>query len=342
VSGTAANAADGHRRDLVVIGASAGGVEALVTLMSEMPEDFPAALVVVLHLMAGGRSMLSEILSRSGPLPAKQADDGEALVPGRISVARADHHLLVHDGTLRVVRGPRENGHRPAIDPLFRSAATARTTRTIGVVLSGLLDDGAAGLSCIKQRGGATVVQDPEDALFPSMPMAAMEATEVDCCASARDIARALEELTATPIVWQENVADEQQSDRIEQDPSWLALVDGNPTSLSCPACGGAVWESIEGSVVRFSCQVGHAYSAQSMLQEQGSAVEAAMWAALRSLEERSQLLMRISRRQSGASRARFEQRAEEAKEHARGIREVLANSDELEVTAGAGEIEGR
>jgi two-component system chemotaxis response regulator CheB len=334
LTATRSGAADEHRRDLVVIGASAGGVEALVTLMAELPEGFPAAVVVVLHLMAGGRSMLSEILNRSGPLPAKQAEDRENLAPGRVFVARVDHHLLVNDGVLRVVRGPRENGHRPAIDPLFRSAATARTTRVIGVIMSGLLDDGAAGLSCVKERGGATVVQDPEDALFPAMPLAAIEATAVDWCVPACGIARALQRLVETPIPWEKSVTDKQQPDRVERDPGGLNLVDGNPTSLSCPACGGAVWESIEGSVVRFTCQVGHAYSAQSMLQEQGSAVEAAMWSALRSLEERSQLLMRISRRQTGASRTRFEHRANEATDHASRIREVLVSSGEVEVAA--------
>jgi two-component system chemotaxis response regulator CheB len=287
-----------------------------------------------MHLMAGGRSMLAEILGRSGLLPAKVADDGEGLAPGNIFVARPDHHLLVHDGRLRVVRGPRENGHRPAIDPLFRTAASARGPRVIGVILSGLLDDGAAGLSYIKHRGGATVVQDPDDALFPAMPMAAIEATEIDCCVPAGEIARALEELLASPVSWEESLSDESQPDRVERDPSGLAVIDGHPTSLSCPACGGAIWESLEGSVIRFTCQVGHAYSAQSMLQEQGSAVEAAMWSALRSLEERSQLLRRIARRQSGASRARFEHRATEAEEHARRIREVLVDPAAADVVS--------
>jgi two-component system chemotaxis response regulator CheB len=334
VSDIRASGADTHRRDLVVIGASAGGVEALVALVRNLPPDFPAAVVVVLHLMAGGRSVLAEILDRSGPLPAKVAEDGEALAPGTVFVARADHHLLVGDGVLRVVRGPRENGHRPAIDPLFRTAAGARGSRVIGVLLSGLLDDGAAGLAYVKERGGATVIQDPSDALFPAMPLAALEATEVDFCVPAGDIANALRQLVATPVRWEESLADEHQPDRVERDLTGI-LVDGQPTSLSCPACGGAIWESLEGSVVRFTCQVGHAYSAQSMLEEQGTAVEAAMWSALRSLEERSQLLMRIARRQTGSSRERFEQRAKEADDHARRIRDVLVGGAAAEVTAG-------
>lgn len=334
MSDTRANGAHAHHRDLVVIGASAGGVEALAALSRNLPSDFAAAVVVVLHLMAGGRSMLAEILDRSGPLPAKVADDGDPLAAGTVFVARADHHLLVGDGVLRVVRGPRENGHRPAIDPLFRTAAAARGPRVVGVILSGLLDDGAAGLAYVKERGGATVVQDPSDALFPAMPLAALEATEVDCCVAARDIARALEEFVARPVRWEKSLDDEQQPDRVERDIAGIVL-DGQPTSLSCPACGGAIWESLEGSVVRFTCQVGHAYSAQSMLEQQGTAVETAMWSALRSLEERSQLLMRIARRQSGSSRERFEQRAAEADAHARRIREVLVGGAAAEVASG-------
>jgi two-component system chemotaxis response regulator CheB len=327
-----------HRRDVVVVGASAGGVEALATLVRGLPADFPAAVLVVLHLTASGRSMLAEILDRSGALAARSAVDGEHIVPGRIYVAPPDRHMLLHDGALRVVRGPRENGHRPAIDPLFRTAARARGTRVIGVILSGLLDDGAAGLRCVKRYGGATVVQDPDDALFTAMPLAAKAATEVDCLTSAGEMAAALQRLATERVAWQADPAANGRGggrDSVERDPSELSLVEGEPSSLSCPACGGAIWESLDGNVVRFTCQVGHAYTAQSMLAEQGTAVEAAMWSALRSLEERSQLLRRIAQRQSGASRERFERRAAEAVEHARRIREVLLGQPPLDPSDG-------
>jgi two-component system, chemotaxis family, protein-glutamate methylesterase/glutaminase len=316
-------------RDTIVIGASAGGVEALGTVMRGLGGDLPAAVLVVLHLMSGGRSMLPQILTRSGHLAAAPAVDGEELVPGRVYVAPPDNHMLVRDGALHVSRGPRENGHRPAIDPLFRSAAHARGPRVIGVVLSGLLDDGAAGLAAIKERGGKAVVQDPEDAMFPAMPRAAIAATSIDCSVPAAEIPEILMKLAGEPVEVKDG--DREPPDRTEQDPTGLRLVEGSPTPISCPACGGAMWETNEDGVLRFTCQVGHAYSPQSMLSEQGSTVESAMWAALRILEERGQLLERMAHRQHGAARARFEQRATEAEDHARRIRAVLLDHREVD-----------
>jgi two-component system chemotaxis response regulator CheB len=321
-------------RDLVVVGASAGGVEALAELVAGLPADFPAAVLIVLHLMAEGRSMLPEILSRAGVLAAFSAEDGQEIVPSIVLVAPPDRHMLVQDGRVRVVHGPRENGHRPAIDPLFRSAARAAGPRAIGVVLSGLLDDGAAGLAYIKDGGGAAVVQDPEDALFADMPNAAIAATQVDCVVGIAGMSAALAKLVSEPAGEERRGAVE-KPDQVQQDPTGLTLVDGPPTPLSCPTCGGALWEEFEGSVLRFRCQVGHAYSAQSMLSEQGSAVEVAMWAALRTLEERAELLHRMSRRQSGRSRARFQARAAEVEEHARRIREVLLDQGQLDRAEG-------
>jgi two-component system chemotaxis response regulator CheB len=320
--------------DVVVVGASAGGVEALGTLMGGLPADFPAAVLVVLHVMAGGRSMLPQILTRSGPLPAVTAADGEAVVRSRIYVAPPDHHMMLDDGTLQLNRGPRENGHRPAIDPLFRSAARAYGPRVIGVILSGLLDDGAAGLRVVKEQGGATVVQEPSDALFSAMPVAAIAATDVDRLAPAEMIPQVLAELIRCPLPAPEP-GPLAEADLVEQDPGGLALVDGLPTPLSCPACGGAMWETVEGPVVRFTCQVGHAFSTESMLREQGSAVEQAMWGALRSLEERAELLRGIARRQSRGSRVRFEERAADVEAQARQIRAVLVDRgvDEWDTT---------
>jgi two-component system chemotaxis response regulator CheB len=312
------------RRDTIVIGASAGGVEALGTVVRGLPPGLPASVLVVLHLMSGGRSMLPQILSRSGSLAAAPALDGEPIVPGQVFVAPPDHHMLVRDGEVRVLRGPRENGHRPAIDPLFRSAARARGSRVVGVILSGLLDDGAAGLAAVKERGGYTIVQDPGDAMFDAMPRAAMAATDVDCVVPVAEIPEVLRTLVGEPVEPSPVDPEPGEPDRVEQDPSALRLVEGSPTPVSCPACGGAMWEMVEDGVLRFTCQVGHAYSPQSMLSEQGSAVEAAMWAALRILEERGQLLARMAERQHGKARQRFQQRAAEAEDHARRIRAVL------------------
>ena len=189
-----------QQRDLVVVGASAGGVDALQGVVSHLPAEFPAAVLVVLHVSSAGTSVLPQILSRSGPLPADFARDGEKLQRGQIYVAPADYHMLVHDGHVRLTRGPRENGHRPAIDPLFRSAGRVANVRCIGVVLSGLLDDGASGLRFIKENGGSAVVQDPEEAPFPSMPRAALARTRPDRVAKAGQIAAALCDLVEQPM----------------------------------------------------------------------------------------------------------------------------------------------
>ena len=167
------------RRDIVVVGASAGGVEALGLLVGELPADLPAAVFVVLHVAPDHKSVLPRILSAAGPLPAKHARDGEPIIPGRIYVARPDHHLTLQDGQVRVVKGPRENGHRPAVDALFRTAAHTYGPRAIGVILSGALDDGTAGLIAIKRQGGLAMVQDPDDALVEQMPRSALENTSV-------------------------------------------------------------------------------------------------------------------------------------------------------------------
>jgi two-component system chemotaxis response regulator CheB len=178
--------------DIVVIGASSGGLEALTEIIAGLPDDLPAALFIVVHVPAQGTSLLPEILGRRGRLPAKHAKDGEAFQAGHIYVAPPDFHLLLREGRTQVVRGPRENNHRPAIDPLFRSAAQAYGARTVGIVLSGALDDGAAGLLAIKNRGGIAVVQDPQDASFPDMPRAALAAVPVDYCLPKTEIARVI------------------------------------------------------------------------------------------------------------------------------------------------------
>jgi two-component system chemotaxis response regulator CheB len=338
-------AAEEGQRSIVVVGASAGGVEALARLFALLPPDLPAAVFVVLHMLSGGRSMLPEILARAGSLPVRPARDSEAIVTGHVYVAPPDHHMLVRDGRVHLNRGPRENGHRPAIDPLFRSAARAYGPGVLGVVLSGLLDDGAAGLHFIDERGGASIVQDPEDALFPAMPLAAMAATHVHSVATVEDMPRVILEMLREPVPATVPAgADEQELDRVELDPATTALVDGSPTPISCPVCGGAMWELHEGPLVRFACQTGHAFSPESLISEQGSAVEQAMWSALRSLDERAELFERMARRQTGTARARFEQRACDAQAHAASIRDVLLRAGSVEVPtehAGTGRLEG-
>jgi two-component system chemotaxis response regulator CheB len=329
------------QRDLVVVGASAGGVEALKALVAGLPPELPAAVLVVLHVPATGRSVLAEILDRAGPLPAATATDGAPLRRGEILVAPSDAHLLVHDGHVRLSRGPRENGHRPAVDPLFRSAARAHGARTIGVVLSGLLDDGAAGLRLVHDEGGATVVQDPDDALHPGMPTAALAAGPVDRTAPAAGLGDVISALLDEPLPGRsgDDVAHGApgEPDEVELDPVECDLTRGALSGLTCPDCGGAIWET-DDDPARYVCHVGHAFSRESMLQEQGRALEITLWSALRALEERADLLRRVARRTGGGARTRLQERATEADEHAHALRQTLLRAGAMP----AGGVGGR
>ncbi len=266
------------KRDVVVVGASAGGVEALKELVAGLPHDFPASVLVVLHVPANGGSALPTILDRHGPLPAKHAEDGDRLEPGRILVAPPDRHLIVYDGRVTLSRGPRENGHRPAVDVLFRSAAKAMGARVIGVVLSGALDDGAAGLVAVGLRGGLGVVQDPDEALLVSMPRSAIEAADPEYVVRVREIPKVL----ASAV--DQDVADVHQpaSELMEMEAAMADLdLDalnangrpGEPAGLSCPDCNGSLFEIHEGGLARFRCRVGHAWSPgglRGLIQEVG------------------------------------------------------------------------
>jgi two-component system chemotaxis response regulator CheB len=316
---------NGRQRDIVVIGASAGGVEALIEVASGLPPEFPGSVLVVLHVLATGTSVLDAILTRCGNLPAVSPMDGEPIVRGQIYVAPPDRHMLLKGDRISVMRGPRENGHRPAIDPLFRSAARSVGARAVGVVLSGALDDGAAGVQFIKKRGGIAIVQDPADALYPSMPEHAIAAVEPDYIVPVKKIAAILCTEIERPL--DPALADEPilELDLVE-DMTDVSLMDGPPSGLTCPECGGALWEEADGALVRFACHVGHSYSAESLVSEQGQALESALWSGLRALEERADLLERMSRRGEHGSRSarHFRARARDALEHARALRALL------------------
>jgi two-component system, chemotaxis family, protein-glutamate methylesterase/glutaminase len=286
---------------VVVIGASAGGVEALVKVVSGLDPSVEAAVVVVLHLPATGNSVLPDILRRAGSLPVVSATNGQPLEPGCIIVAPPDHHVLVKDGKIVLDRGPRENGSRPAADPLFRSAARARPGRVIGVVLSGALDDGVAGLRAIKDAGGVAVVQDPNDASTPSMPATALAHVPVDHVVPAGGLAQLL--LRLVPEVGARPAHVKQSTDNPDDDDDDGKLrspdeMPGPPSSLTCPECGGVMWEDGQGDLLRFRCHVGHSYSAESMLELHGDSVETALWTALRVLEERMHFLDGLADRQ--------------------------------------------
>jgi two-component system, chemotaxis family, protein-glutamate methylesterase/glutaminase len=326
----------GH--DIIVVGASAGGVEALVTLGRTLSEDLPAAIFVVLHIPAEVPSMLPRLLSRSGSLLAVHAIDGAAIEYGRIYVAPPDHHLLVERGKMRVVRGPKENRHRPAVDPLFRSAANAYGPRVVGVVLTGALDDGTAGLLAVKRRGGVAIVQDPDEALYPSMPASAVASVAIDYILPLSGMGSLLvrlaneqaKEETDYPVskdMEMETKMAEMNLDALNGEEKV-----GKPSVFSCPECGGVLWELQDGDLLRFRCRVGHAFSVESMLAEQSQAIEEALWSALKTLEENRSLSHRMAQRahEHGHDRlaTRFEEKIKEAEYHAALIRTLLMRGE--------------
>jgi two-component system, chemotaxis family, protein-glutamate methylesterase/glutaminase len=341
----------GH--DIIVVGASAGGVEVLSQLVASLPENLPAAIFIVIHLSGTSKSFLPEILNRKGKMHAAHARDGEAIVPGRIYVAQPNYHLLVKRGYIRLVQGPKENGTRPAIDPLFRTAAKAYDRRVVGVVLSGTLDDGTAGLIDIKQRGGVAVVQHPDDALFSGMPKSAISHVEVDHILPVSAIAPVLVSLAHEPIVEPGVLSVNSDSER-EMEPDIVELDGmalrerghpGTASGLICPDCGGSLFQLHERkNLLQYRCRVGHAFSAESLVAGQYKAQEVALWAAIRSLEERAELMSKMANnaaeRNSIKSAGRFEAQAREAQEQADSIRIVLFQN-QLPTMAGAAETDG-
>ena len=282
---------------LVVIGASAGGVGALLELAASLPAAFSAPVCVVLHV-GNNHSIMPELLANRGRLRAVHARDGDALVPGRIFIAPPDNHLLVEDGRLRLTRGPRENHTRPAVDPLFRSAALSWGARCIGVILTGYLDDGTAGLAAVKLRQGTTVVEDPATAYQPSMPRSALENVEVDFCVPVQEIGPLLARLVARPVPEDAPAPDrlvhEVEINMGSDDKDKLAAI-AAPSSLTCPDCGGALWELNEQRPLRYRCHTGHAFTARTLEHAQAEAGELALRSSVRALAEREMLVRRMA-----------------------------------------------
>jgi len=337
-----------QNRSLVVVGASAGGVEALTELVKNLPARFPAAVLVVLHVPPWGRSVLPGILDRAAKLVARAAVDGDAISPGCIYVAPPDEHLLVHDGRLVLRRGPRENGHRPAIDPLFLTASEAYGPEVVGVILSGTLDDGAAGLAAIKSHGGVAVVQDPDDAVYPGMPTHALERVAADHVAPVAELGMVLVDLVGEPLPAATVSGGDTPTPGDEPTPAEApreldagpSMPAGEAVGLSCPECGGSLWYIGEAGTERFRCRIGHAYSERSLVETHGRALEVALWTALRALEERAGLMRRMARRARDGGHAHtaesFVAQAVELDEHAHTIREHIvprALGGELEAT---------
>ncbi len=312
-----------ERIEVVAVGASAGGVEALVRLVGGLPGDLAAAVFIVLHIGQSGTSTLARILDRAGALPAATAIDGEPVDPGRIYVAPPGFQLTLAGGTVSVRRSPRENGHRPAVDPLFRSAAEAFGPRAAAVVLSGTRDDGTRGLATVKRLGGVTLVQDPDEARYDGMPRSGLTHVEVDGIMRCDELAAAIVALT-------------RHADQREQTaPARLHPLPGGapstvrPSRFVCPDCGGVLSERREGEVEYFRCSVGHAWSFETLFAEQADQLEAALWAAVRSLEDRAVLLRRMAHRAVHSGRSisagAMEQRAGETAAQAATLRSALA-----------------
>lgn len=293
---------------VIAIGGSYGAMRVLVKIVAALPGDFPAPVLIVTHIGAR-RSSLAEILAKDSALPVRDARDGEAVTGGVILLAPADYHMLVsEDGaTIRLYHGPKENHTRPAIDPLFRSVAVAYGARAIGVVLTGYLDDGAAGLQAIKSLGGYAIVQDPADAEAASMPSMALESVAVDMVLSPDDIgpqlvrcvqSDRLESSMTTPSKDDDADADaiksglalENRMSAGENAFAELATI-ATPSTFTCPECHGTLWQLKDSSVRRFRCHTGHAYTARILEALQGDAVEEALWAAVRALQEREKML---------------------------------------------------
>jgi two-component system chemotaxis response regulator CheB len=315
----------------VVIGASAGGLEALQQLVAGLPADLPAAVLVVVHLQPSSESALPKVLARAGPLPAAHPRTGEALHAGRIVVAPPDQHLLVHDSKVRLSRGPRENRQRPAIDALFRSAAAAYGPGVVAVVLSGALDDGAVGAAAVAAQDGAVLVQDPEEARVSGMPRAALAAVRRARALPAAALAAAVSDLVRRPPPAVHGEPDPQPEGSAAMDDGPTATTDlGVPAALGCPECQGGMFESAPGGTVTYTCHVGHTWSAQTLLDAERQTVEGAIYNAASKLLEMAAVHRRLAKLAADRGEgdpAEHLRAAEAAEERARRIEE-LATED--------------
>ena len=327
-------------KHIVVIGASAGGIETLRALVAGLPADFSAPIAIVVHTSPQSPGILHEILSRSGPLTAVNPRNQDRLDPGRIYVAPPDSHLLIEPAHVRLSKGPRENRFRPAIDPLFRSAAQVYGPGAIAVVLTGNLDDGTAGLWAVKQLGGVTIVQDPVDALFPSMPESALRHVDVDHVVRIAELPALLDRLTRVSPAAAATVPSDTLGIEVriaaEEDPIKAGVQDmGEPSPIACPECHGVLLQMTEGGRIRFRCHTGHAFSAESLLAEITEGIESALWNAIRAMQEGAILLKQIAthvdQRHFAGGGAPMRDRREELLRQADTLREMVTSSLESE-----------
>jgi two-component system, chemotaxis family, protein-glutamate methylesterase/glutaminase len=341
-----------RKPDVIVIGGSTGGLKAMRSLVAGLPSDFSAPIFVVLHSSPDSPGLLPEILSGVGPLPTQHAVDGDLIVPGRIYTAPPNRHLLLEaDNTMRLTLGPKENRFRPAIDPLFRSAALAFGPRVVGILLSGGLDDGVAGLAAIKGAGGIAMVQDPQEAEVATLPRNALRQVTVDHVALTNDLAPLLLELTAGDKL------NDQRSDRTDgmsnkeleievrqanESESWRADIMelGSPSMLTCPECHGTLMRMNDQRILRFRCHTGHAYTSQSLLAAIEERIEDALWTSVSAIEESAMLLGHMAEhvpRDAELMADTFRKAFHEALGRAKAVRAIISDgrnevADSIEV----------
>lgn len=325
----------GH--DIIVIGASAGGLKALSAVLSELPADLAAAVFVVQHLAADRESYLPKLLADVTDLPVSSPVDDEVFSLGHVYVAAPDHHLLLSDDHVRVMRGPQENRFRPSIDALFRSAARSHGSRVIGMVLTGYLDDGTVGLQTIKKRGGITIVQDPREADYPSMPRIALRYVKVDHTVPIADAGGLLTRLVAEPPAAQEEFPTtpeiEIESNIAEQTMNTKEFLEnveriGERTTYTCPDCSGAIWQIGDEEPLKLRCHVGHSFTGEVFSAEQSSNIESALWTAIRIMEEKvtfsRQLAERKRKQDRIAEAVAYEQEADLLDREVTKVRDLI------------------
>jgi two-component system chemotaxis response regulator CheB len=315
-------------RDIIVIGTSAGGRDAVDAVISQLPTDIPASIFIVQHLSPESEgSAIVDRLRRYKAFESALATDGQIFQRGRIYVAPPDRHLLLKKKTMLVTKGARENRSRPGIDPLFRSAAVAHGSHVIGVVLTGMLDDGTAGLAAIKKCGGVTIVQDPSEATFAGMPQSAMANVKVDHCVRLAEMGALLERLVRGPAGESKDIPDDVRTEATiaERVLSDVTAVEGlgDQVPYNCPNCGGVLWQIDKSPMQRFRCHTGHSYTAASLLAEQTEKIEETLWISLRMFEERKNLLNTMAA-QPGSGGSSTTERAKEADMHIERIRAIL------------------
>lgn len=329
-------------------------MQALEILLGQLPGNLPATIFIVQHLgVQSSAEFLTTRLGKHTPLACKVARHGATIQPGTVYLAPSDQHLLLQKDRMLVVKGPRENQFRPSIDPLFRSAAAYHGSRVVGVMLTGLMSDGSAGMDAVRRSGGVVVVQDPAEAEYPDLPRNVIRQVGADYIVSLAEMGGVLERVAATPAeptpVPQDIVQEAQIAERVMTNATMTNIEDlnklGQQVPYSCPECGGALWKLTEGKVHRYRCHSGHAYTDDSLVQTMSHALEETLWVALRILEERRSIMKAVSEQDRGRGKSRWastqEERAEEMKVHIDRIREILLPQDQpsgLHIHRGNGE----